>query len=344
MIMFTVKHSCFDGVSSVKFVKQFLNNMNEIASGVSNVDKDITSLELLPSARLGNTKRIGHSLFRFVVSYCGLRPILEFLLAKLIAYVVKKKPINPYYQKYPPLPPDDIPVEKLQRTNLRIFTKKETKSIIDSCKANGCTVTGAITAAAHLAFYELLNEKNKEKTSLETLIPFNNRLLGNPKAPEDYLCYFVYFAAYYLKYSKTDPDDFWMMAKESTAQIKQVVKNESFVKEMSLLGVLNPNLLINIYYERNAYLKAISNVISSYGVFNFSHNHDIPMTYTLNDCFVLPIVHRINSVFTHFVYTINGKLTWLVITDKTIPDAHAQQFSESCFNRVLAKSCGTKKE
>ncbi|XP_046862055.1 uncharacterized protein LOC124455466 [Xenia sp. Carnegie-2017] len=244
MIMFAMNHSCLDAIACIKFVQQFLKNMNEISSGVTNVNKDVQSLELLPSAHnLVIQKRISHSLFRFIVSQFRLRPILEFLLKIMMSYAFKKKPINPYYIKHPPLHRADIPPEKRARINLRTFTEQETKSIINACKGNGCTVTGAIAASVHLAFNELLNEKYEPKMNTETNFPINNRFLCDPKAPDDYLGFFVYFQSCCFKYSHANPENFWIMAKESTAQLKEILRKKTFVKELSFSSVLDPNIL-----------------------------------------------------------------------------------------------------
>ncbi|XP_046862143.1 uncharacterized protein LOC124455550 [Xenia sp. Carnegie-2017] len=346
MIMFAIKHSCFDGIACVQFVQQFLNNMNEISSGVSNVDKYVTSLELLPSAHsLVIQKRISHSLFRFIVSQFGLRPILEFLLEKMIFYCLKKKAVNPFYHKHPPLQRDKIPYDKRERISLRIFTEQETKSIVDACKDNGCTVTGAITAAVHLAFYELLNEKYEQKINTETLLPINNRSLCDPKSPDDYLGAFAYFQNHCFKYSHANPENFWIMAKESTAQLKEILGKKTFVKELSFMSVLDPNILRKMLFDKDSFLKGNSNSISSYGVFNFHRKQEgDPITYTLKNSYIFPIMPNENTLFAHFPYTINGKLTWIIKSRTTISEAHAQKFINSCFDIILANCSSSMKK
>ncbi|XP_046858011.1 uncharacterized protein LOC124451441 [Xenia sp. Carnegie-2017] len=339
MILFSLKHACLDGVSAVKFVEQFMNCMNEISSRVTNADMHTISFPLLPSGHdLVTQKKIGHSIFRSMVTIFGLRPVLDFLLGKMISYVLKKKAINPYYIRYPHLQSAEIRPESQPCLNLKAFSMEETKSIVDACRANGCTVTGAITAAVHLAFYDLIGEKDEEKTKLETFYPLNNRSYGDPKAPEEYLGYFVYFLSKYMKYPRCSQGDFWMMAKESTVQLKQTVSKKAFMTEMSLMSVLDPKLLLDSYCDESAFLKSITNVISSYGVFNSYNSQASQMTYSLENCYVLPIVRGNNTMFTHFVYTINDKLTWMIISDVHIPSAHAGQFSNYSFN-ILLNNC-----
>ncbi len=101
-LMFNFNHACTDGVSSVKFCKQFLDNMNDLANGTSCVDQEVSSLDLLPYFHETVTRgRIWHSVFNFVLAYCGLRPILKFCFQKLSRRLAEKIPKNPYYEKFP---------------------------------------------------------------------------------------------------------------------------------------------------------------------------------------------------------------------------------------------------
>jgi hypothetical protein len=76
-LMFNFNHACIDGVSSVKFCEQFLNYMNELSNGTTTADKEISSLDLLPYCHeIVTLGRIWHSLFSFILAYCGLRPVM----------------------------------------------------------------------------------------------------------------------------------------------------------------------------------------------------------------------------------------------------------------------------
>ncbi|CAB3977028.1 Hypothetical predicted protein [Paramuricea clavata] len=191
-LMFNFSHACVDGVSSVKFCKQFLNNMNELANGTGWVDQQISSLDLMPPFHEIVTRgRIWHSLFNFMLASCDLRPILKFCVERLLGHFIEKKRNNPYYEQFPPnphVPNTPIP----SRLNVKVFTGGETKDIIQACKANNCTVTGAITAAAHLAFCELIQDDKSKNMELESLFAINGQRFCDPKPHDDYLGYFVY--------------------------------------------------------------------------------------------------------------------------------------------------------
>jgi hypothetical protein len=78
---------------------------------------------------------------------------------------------NPYYTQFPP----SLDVSSFagpNRLSAKDFTENETKNIIQACKANNFTVTGALTAAAHLAFCELIQDgvKGNKDAKLSTLL------------------------------------------------------------------------------------------------------------------------------------------------------------------------------
>ena len=90
-VMFNFEHSCTDCVSSIKFCKQFLNNMNELANGTSSVDQEISSLELLPQVHeIVFRRQLWHSLYNLLLTYCD----------KILAIIIKNKPNNPYYENF----------------------------------------------------------------------------------------------------------------------------------------------------------------------------------------------------------------------------------------------------
>ncbi|CAB3992281.1 Hypothetical predicted protein [Paramuricea clavata] len=231
-LMFSFSHVCTDGVSSMKFCKQFLNNMNELANGTGCVHHEISSLDLLPPFHEIVTRgRIWHSLFNFMLAYCGLRSILKFCMERLLGRFMEKKPNNPYHEQFPPnsrarnsLTPS--------RLNVKVFTGGETKNIIQACKANNCTVTGAITAAAHLAFCELIQDNQSKYMELESFLAINGQRFCDPKPHDDYLGFFVYVIQdFYMKYVAGAGVEFWKLTQEATEKIKEFLRKEAYVVE-----------------------------------------------------------------------------------------------------------------
>ncbi len=337
-LMFNFNHACTDGVSSVKFCKQFLNNMNELANGISCANQEVSSLDLLPSFHEIVTRgRIWHSLFNFMLAYCGLRPILKFCFQKLLCHLAEKIPKNPYYERFPPnIGASQSPVPS--RLNVKVFTEDETKNIIEACKTNNCTVTGAITTAAHLAFCELIGEGKSEDIKLKSNLAINGRRYCDRKPDEDYLGFFVYiYEDFYMKHLAGVGVDFWKLAQETTREIKDIVRKEACIAENTVVsGLLEPTDLAKLFIDDKLFPKSNSNSISSFGSFSFcKRQHDI---YKLDECIINSLLHNLNCTFVHFNYTINGKMTWQIASNLTVDSKNAEKFANLCFSKLSETS------
>ena len=93
-----------------------MNNMNEIASGIVDVEMEVKSLELLPpSHELVTRGKVWIALFQLVALLPGSRLILNFMMKKLTLHTCAKKKINPFYAQHPPIGHTEIPHESLER-------------------------------------------------------------------------------------------------------------------------------------------------------------------------------------------------------------------------------------
>ena len=333
-LMFNFNHACIDGVSSVKFCEQFLNYMNELANGTTTADEEISSLDLLPYYHEIVTRgRFWHSLFNFVHAYCGLRLIMKFCMKQMLNRLMQKKPNNPYRAQF--LRNSEVSTAVQCRLSVKVFTRKQTNDMIQACKANDCTVTGAIAAAAHLAFCEVIGQDQpNSELELGTAFAINARRFCDPKPPQEYLGYFVYACEnFYLKYMTADTTDYWKLAKETTQQINDFVKKEAYVfKATVVTGLLEPRELFNFSVSDEVFAKGGCNLVSSLGCFNFG-NHQ-PETYKLNKCFINALNHGSAYTFCHFIHTINGKMTWQITTTDEVHTKHADKFASLCFSML----------
>ena len=340
-LMFNFNHACIDGVSSVKFCEQFLKYMNELANGTTTADEEISSLELLPQVHEIVTRgRTWHSLFNFMLAYCGLRPIMKFCLEKMFNRLIQKKPCNPYHVQFPPnseISTSGVP--SLPQLSVKVFTENETKDIIKACRANNCTVTGAIAAAAHLAFCELI-EPDQSNSEVELELPFaiDAQRFCNPKPHQEYLGQFAYTCQnVYMKCLTGDTGYFWKLAQETTQRIKDFVEKEAYVSEATVLnGLLEPRELFNLLVGDDLFAKAGCNFISSIGCFNFGNSQS--ETYKLHECFINTLAHGMRFTFCHFNHTINSKMTWQIATNYAVHTKHAEKFANLCFGMLSKMS------
>ncbi|XP_028408388.1 uncharacterized protein LOC114530930 [Dendronephthya gigantea] len=338
-LLFSFNHSCTDGVSCVKFCEQFLRKLNDISSGTIDVDQKISSLNLLPYFQdLVTRERTPYSILTLILTYCGLRPILRFLMHRMIFRQVQAARCNPYSAQFPPR----LDVSSFVGTNgmeTKVFTEKETKNILLACKVNNCTVTGALTAAAHLTFCELVEDgmKGSKDVNLKCSFSINSLRCCNLKPHKDYLGYFVYYCdELYLKYMNQLGIDFWKVAQETTKQIQDCVKKEEFVLSESIMNeTIRAKELVDLLDRELLVRISCCNFISSFGSFNFAHDID-KQTYKLQDCFVNSLTHGFPHTFNHYNHTINGRMIWQIIYDASIVETHhAKEFANRCFSRFL---------
>ncbi len=341
-IMFNFSHSFIDGVSCVKFCQQFLSYLNEFAN-CANVNLDIPSLNLLPYYHdIVTQKRTWYLVFNFLLSYCGIRRVLRFFLQRMISRLKTTK-CNPYYTLFPP----SLDVSSFagrNRLSTKVFTEKETKNIIQACKSNNCTVTGALTAAAHLAFCELIQDgmKGNEDAKLKCNFAINAQRCCDPKPHEDYLGVFVYvYDELYMKYQPGADVDFWTVAQQATKEIQDIAKAEGYVIfETVLCENMKPREIVHFIDRETLIRLSTCNTISSLGSFNFCQNQE-KQRYKLRECFVDSITYGFPGTFHHHNHTINGKMTWSVTSGTSMVESHhAEKFACLCFGRFIEIACG----
>ncbi len=188
----------------------------------------------------------------------------------------------------------------LSRLNVKVFAENETRNIIQACKTNNCTVTGAITVAAHLAFCELIEEEKLKDIMLKLSFAINGQRYFDPKPHEDYLGFFVYaYQDFSLKYLRGGGIDFWKLAQETTRQVKAFVGKEACIAENTVSsGLLEPGEVVKLFINDNLFPKSESNFISTFGSFSFGERQDD--IYKLHECIINNLVHSLNCTFLPF--------------------------------------------
>jgi hypothetical protein len=72
-------------------------------------------------------------------------------MEKMMNRELQKKPDNWYHTQFPRN--SEVSTAVPCRLGVKVFTEKETKGIVQACKRNNCSVTGAIAAAARGALH-----------------------------------------------------------------------------------------------------------------------------------------------------------------------------------------------
>ena len=336
-LIFNFNHCCFDGVSSMKFTQQFLHYLNGLAEGSITSGKNISSLSLSPSIMDLLTREGSWSLWPFLASCLGIPWITKLFFKKVLRRALSHKKCNPFFAQFPPNPKPSV----TPKSNMifKIFNENETSSIVKACRLNGCTVTGALMAANHLAFCKLLQDGgySREDVLLEHNVAINGQRDCQPKLPKEYLGHFACVQPLFIPYAD-DKSDFWKLAQESTKRIQDdLLKEEKYAKEtVALFDAFSPEEVLNEMFspldlQDFVRLSACTGV-SSAGSFDFREEQK-EHRYKLHECLFNSLVHDLVNVFIHYNTTVNGKMSWVIKYDPSkVNSAQAQRFANLCFD------------
>lgn len=259
-------------------------------------------------------------------------------MQRLISRRLETTKCNPYYTQFPP----SLDVSSFagpNRLSAKDFTENETKNIIQACKANNFTVTGALMAAAHLAFCELIQDgmKGNKDAKLKCECAIHAQRCCDPKPHEDYLGLFVYiFDELYMKYETGTDVNFWKVAQETTKEIQDIVKAEGYIINDTIMSeTMKPRKLVDLV-DREVFIRfSCCNFMSSFGSFNFGQNQE-EQTYKLHESFVNNLSYSFPNTFSHFNHTANSKMTWSIVSDVSrVESRHAEKFASLCFGRFI---------
>lgn len=179
----------------------------------------------------------------FNVESLPLRPPLESLISNLVkpniwerllfssVFILQRvknffaKPKNLYLSVYPPVANSDPSVTKKTCLLGRSLSEEDTKLLIKNCKANKCTVHGAITASTHLAIARILQQKKEDLKSpltVDSSYSVSLRKDCQPKLNSDDFGAYVSASALSIPVPQVDLDDkegFWQFARACTREV-----------------------------------------------------------------------------------------------------------------------------
>lgn len=334
-IIFRVNHCIIDGVSGMQLCKQFLNNLNNISENQAALSEEISSLPLQSSFYdiIGNV-RSRSWLWDFLESL-GIHYIYKFARRLKLFISLAYKPSKPFQFLL------EQPSVEVHDMVYRIFPEKQTSQILEMCRSKGVTVTGALFAAAHIAFSKLMKTQNSfcdKKQKLTHGFPVNALRVCKPKPPVDYLGHFALSAMLPICHNE---DDFWSTAQAATGQIKTIIREGKYVStELFKFDIFTPKEIVDEFLaplDPSKKLKLLTeNIISSAGAFTFSNNGNA--VYKLHGCLYYALCFGFPSFADHFNTTVNGKMSWVIMCDNFVPRRIEEQFAKLCFDTLLKET------
>jgi len=149
-LVFTFLHVICDALSIFELEKTLLEFLNFLHVGE---EFEVESLPLSPP--LESQSHLIHPNTKEKILFSSF-----FTLQRTKTFFVKPK--NLFLSIYPTVAKSDPSVRKKTCLLTRSLSEEETKRLIQSCKANECTVHGAITASTHLAVARILHKKKDD--------------------------------------------------------------------------------------------------------------------------------------------------------------------------------------
>ena len=331
-IVFRVNHCIMDGVSGMKLFEQFLSYLNIHAQDPRVCGEDVTTLELQPSSYEMISYTRSRSFWNYLQERLGLHFIYKIVKRMKIRMLLSSKPEKPY--------PFFMaqPSSKIGDLIYNVFSEQQTLQIRKMCKSKGVTVTGALVAAAHVAICKLVQSQNSTIPKEHKLIhrfAINGRRVCETKPPVEYLGHFV--LSDNLVFS-SNSEDFWSVAQEATEQIKNAISERKYVStELAEFDIFSPREIIDDLHsplDPKKKLKLfIESYISSVGAFTIDDNRT--SIYKLHECLYYSVPFGFATFATHFNTTVKGKMSWVIICSKFVPQTIEEQLPKLCFNILL---------
>lgn len=329
--LFVFGHSIMDGVSSMRFSHQFMQNLNEIMKGNQPYHGNVNSFQMSPSLDKLTSHIGGWSQWQRLL---GLPRLWSMLLKRLIPFVMKLRKPNPFFATFPPT----FNSQSQPKVIVREFTVDETTQLVKACKANGCTVHGALVVASNIAFCEVVKRGHTKLTGpLHSLTTVNTLRDCQPKPDEEYVGMFVTGLPMALPVL-TRYVDFWSWAKKITVDIHSGLKKGRHVKDfLGAINALNPLESFNdmiIPEDRDLFVRmATCNAMSNIGRFEMGTEEDYILE--VERCMFTSTAHRYPGVFGHFIGTVNNKLSWMIcFDDGLVQEKQGRIFADICFEMI----------
>ena len=279
IVIFVQDHSINDGVGTVEMMKNFMFVLNQLLSE----NEVITNLSppQLPVEYFLHQKYPLSSFQR------GLKLFLQTLIsfrcmASLMVWMMSKLTKNIFGQLVG-LEEDRNPhCVKSTKSHLQILMREKTKTLVQSCKNNGCTVQGAIQAASNVALLHILHAHGaKLPLNLVNYVPIDmrRRILQNPTGYPGTL----YAGGINTELEveegvlKLDIKYLWKLARDSTNTVRAEIEQKQYLRRH--FDMYSMSVFFEKHFDLTTKFSAVGRtaapvllVASSLGRFSFSES------------------------------------------------------------------------
>ena len=337
VLVFHCSHAIADGRSMQVFLREVVSNLNTIG------DTDfgeVSRFPLLPSNAilLGN-----HVNWPRWQTWLMLPHMYSLIIRATLTIQSLQSFTNPVLRRLQSLVQGtgtaETKVQPGTRVLLRNIPSHTVAKLSKKCRSQGSTVTGALSAACHIAFCELLSaEEHLRSASNDITIAVSSRPLHSPKIPSDYIGNFVGSLNYNLPMSR-GREEFWDLARLLSTMIQEDVRRAKHIQFVSGLEAARKAIFEQIVREASLDIserRSSGHAFSSIGKFDWPSREDD--VFKMENLYIVAASHRMFPTFVNFAVTINDKLNWTISFDRSVISREIAQRYSDCAWEIVAAS------
>lgn len=305
-LLFTFQHTICDALS----VFQLQQKLVECLAALHNGDEfEVKSLPLRPplESLLSNRGEPSTGEKVLISSFFALQRAKTFFV----------KPNNLYLSVYPPVANSNPSVKKKTCLLGRSLSEEDTKLLIKNCKANKCTVHGAITASTHQAIARILRVKKHDlqtPVSIDSAYTVSLRKECQPKVETFEFGAYMTASALSISVPLAYPDDkdgFWEFARTCTREVHSQLDSGKHLNLLKLYYCAGSKAYCNLHnYEHNEGRRSQVITITNCGALQTSQGGECPFKFA--GMYFGLRGERLGHVFGNNILTVDGKLYWAV--------------------------------
>ena len=331
-LVFTFQHCICDAISIFELQKMLMEYLTSLHDGE---EFEVESLPFKPPVELLMSDLAKPSILERLLfsSFFALQRVKTFFV----------KPKNSYLSVYPPVANSHPLVSKRTCLLSRTLSEDETKQLIKNCKANKCTVHGAITASTHLAIARILQQKQDSNTpvSVDSSYSISLRKDCQPKVTNDVFGAYVSASTLSMPVPLVDPDNeqgFWNFARACTREVHAQLdsgKHRNLIKFYQCIDI--PSYCKMSGYKHNEGRRSQILNINNYGAQETNLSEKTPFKFA--GLYFGVQETETGPTFGNNILTVDGKLYWAVeyfphVTTKTqtedFTDLSLQILKDAC--------------
>lgn len=305
-LLFTFQHAICDALS----VFQLQQKLVEFLAALHHSEEfEVESLPLRPplESLLSNRAEPSTAEKVLISSFFALQRAKTFFM----------KPNNLYLSVYPPVANSNPSVSKKTCLLGRSFSEEDTKLLIKNCKANKCTVHGAITASTHQAIARILRTKKHDlhnPVCIDSIYTVSLRKDCQPKVETFEFGAYVTASALSILVPLAYPDDkvgFWEFARTCTREVHAQLDSGKHFDLLKLYYCSGSKAYCNLHnYENNEGRRSQIITITNCGALQTSQGGECPFKFA--GMYFGLRGERLGHVFGNNILTVDGKLYWAV--------------------------------